>query len=167
MRRVWIGLAVVVATIAVAFAALHLAGSRMPETHVAEGSSEVAKPPSGVATRIRDVASQPRWRPSVTKIEILADEAGAVRYRETGKNGVITYAFREVERDRLFESRIDDDTLAFGGRWLITVAPAGTGTLVTIREEGLVKPPIFRVLSKHVFGHQTSLRAYLDDLKTP
>ena len=41
-------------------------------------------------------------------------------------------------------------TQPFGGRWLITLARAGDKTRVTIREEGFVKPPIFRVLSKYV-----------------
>ena len=57
-------------------------------------------------------------------------------------------------------------TQPFGGRWLITLARAGDKTRVTIREEGFVKPPIFRVLSKYVFGHEATLTAYLKDLET-
>ena len=149
-----------------ALAALQVLGRRMPEAHVAEGSAEVPGSLSDVAARVRDVSAQARWRPTVKQIEILTREGGVVRYRETGGNGVITYVFRELEPDRSFESRIDDEALAFGGRWLITLSGMGTLTRVTIREEGFVKPAIFRVLSKYVFGHDTSLKAYLNDLKT-
>lgn len=147
-------------------AALHLAGLQMAQTHVAEGVREVAGLPEGVAARVRDVASHPRWRLSVKKIDILSDQGGVLRYRETGSNGAITFAIRELEKDHSFESVIDDMTQPFGGRWLITLARAGDKTRVTIREEGFVKPPIFRVLSKYVFGHEATLTAYLKDLET-
>ena len=144
---------------------LYIAGSRMDETHVAEGSAEVQGAPSGVAARLRDIGSQAGWRKAVRRIDILANENGAIRYRETGSNGALTFVFREIEANRSFESRIDDPSQPFGGRWLITLAPAGERTRVAIREEGFVKPPIFRVLSRYAFGHDTTLKAYLKDLE--
>jgi len=39
------------------------------------------------------------------------------------------------------------------------------GAKVTITERGWVGPPPFRFLSKFVFGHETTLRQYLADLR--
>lgn len=155
---------IVIAALTLAVLLLHLYGTRLPREHVAQGDRAIALPPDQVAALIRAVEQQPDWRPSVKRIEVL-EPAPALRYRETGKNGQITYRFTEIEPGRTFESRIDDDKLPFGGRWLITIEPDASGSRVRIREEGFVNPPIFRVLSLHVFGHDTTLKGYLDDLE--
>jgi len=143
----------------------YIIGVFLPAEHVAEGERVVHAPIEAVAARIRDVEGQPKWRRGVKAIELLPSETGGIHYREIGANGPMTFRFREVERGRRFESVIADDTLPFGGRWIISLEPAESGTRVRIREEGTVRPPIFRALSRFVFGHQSTLKAYLDDLE--
>jgi hypothetical protein len=45
-----------------------------------------------------------------------------------------------------------------------TDGAAGTGTCVTLSEEGFVDPPLFRFLARYVFGLHTAQRATLRDL---
>ncbi len=142
----------------------YLIGVFLPADHVAEGDRIVGANIEAVAARIRDLQNQPEWRPGVKSIELLAPIAEVITYREVGSNGPMSFRFREVEPGRRFESVIADDTLAFGGRWTISVDPADAGTRVKIREEGTVRPPIFRTLSRFVFGHQGTLKQYLNDL---
>lgn len=143
---------------------IYLVGCFLPAEHVAEGRREVAAPLAAVAQRVREVEAQPRWRRGVKAIEIVSRTDSELIYREQGGHGPIRYRFREIVAERQFESRIDDDTLPFGGRWIIELSTNSRGTEVRIREEGVVRAPVFRTLSRFVFGHETTLRGYLEDL---
>jgi hypothetical protein len=138
----------------------YLWGRTLPMEHVAEGRRDIAAPAATVAGWIRDVESHPGWR-EVERIEVLEREANGVRYREHGAHGAITFRLRETKPDRVFESVIVDTDLAFGGRWLLRVEPSGSHSVVTIREEGVVRPALFRFLSRYAFGHATTLNQYL------
>ncbi len=155
---------IVIVTLILLVIVMQFYGARLPREHVAEVTRLVPLPPARVAALVRDVEAQTTWRPSVKRIEVL-ERAPALRYREVGKNGEITFVFTEVETDRAFESRIDDEALPFGGRWLFKLAAEGEGTRVTIREEGFIKPAIFRVLALHVFGHDSTMKNYLAELE--
>lgn len=61
-------------------------------------------------------------------------------------------------------NRIDDPELPFGGRWIYEMQPNGSGSVVTITEEGEVYNPVFRVMSRFVFGHHGELERYARDL---
>jgi hypothetical protein len=165
MRTTLLVLGIAVGVIVVLVLITYVVGVFLPPEHVAEGERVVHAPIETVAARIRDVESQPKWRRGVKAIELLPpDGAGGVYYREMGSNGPMTFRFREEEPGRRFVSVIADDTLPFGGRWIIAVEPVDTGTRVRIREEGTVRSPIFRTLSRFVFGHHSTLLRYLDDL---
>jgi hypothetical protein len=64
-----------------------------------------------------------------------------------------------------FVSRIADPNLPFGGTWTIDLKPEGAGTRVTITEHGEVYNPIFRFMSRFVFGHTATIDAYLTALQ--
>jgi Polyketide cyclase / dehydrase and lipid transport len=156
--------AIVIVTFATIVLLTYLWGRALPEEHIAEGALDIAARPETVAAWIRDVDAQPTWRPGVKKIQVLERASDFVRYREDGSDGSITYRLREAERDRVFESLIDDASLPFGGRWIIRIDPKSAGSQVQIREEGTVRPPLFRFLSRYAFGLDASLRKYLDAL---
>lgn len=143
---------------------VYVVGLFLPADHVAEGERVVAGSVEAAATRIREVEAHPKWRRGVKSIEIVRREPDALLYREHGPHGPMLFRFREVEPGRRFESVIADDQLPFGGRWIITLEPTEGGTKMRIREEGVVRSPVFRTLSRFVFGHEGTLRAYLDDL---
>lgn len=58
--------------------------------------------------------------------------------------------------------------MPFGGTWTYELEPwsadGRTGTRLTITERGRVKPPVFRFLSKHVFGHERTAVGLLEQL---
>lgn len=139
-------------------------GSLLPAEHVSESERTLPVPPGRVAELIRDVAAQPRWRTGVKQVDILQREPRRWRYREHGRNGTIAFLVTESESGTRFESHIDDPSLPFGGRWIFALEPDGKGTRLRIREEGIVRPAVFRFLSRFVFGHGTNIRLYLDDL---
>jgi hypothetical protein len=72
-----------------------------------------------------------------------------------------------VERDppRRVVTRITDPALTFGGTWTYELAPAGSGTRVTITERGEIRNPVFRTLARFVFGYAATLETWLDELR--
>ncbi len=140
-------------------------GMVLPKNHVARAEATVAASPAHVAAIVRDVERQPSWRDSVDAIEIVSREDGVLRYVERSGGDAILFDFREQRRDSLFRSTIADPDLPFGGSWTIVLAPVLSGTRVAIEERGTVTNPIFRFFSRFVFGHDSTMKAYLADLE--
>ena len=101
---------------------------------------------------LTNVGDYPRWRPGVRSVDALSS-AGAVRWREHTSDGDITFERTEEQRPRRLGTRITDETLPFGGSWTYELAPEGSGTRLTITERGYVTNPLFRFMSRFVFGH--------------
>lgn len=141
-------------------------GAVLPREHVASGSASVPVDRGAVWTRIRDVREAPAWRRGVTKVDILEEDAGrARRWTEHSGFGPMTMLLVREEPQSLVETKIDDTGQPFGGTWTFELASEGESTRVTITERGWVGPPPFRFLSKFVFGHDTTLKQYLADLR--
>ncbi len=62
---------------------------------------------------------------------------------------------------RLLVVRIADLDLPFGGTWTYEIAPVAGGSTLTITEDGEIYNPIFRVMSRFVFGYESTMAAYL------
>ncbi len=153
-----IGLVVVIALI----------GMALPAEHVASRSATIARSPVEVWSALTDRARQPEWRRDLKSVEALPDVDGRPSFREHSRHGVIAFVVDEStppeDGSGRLVTRIADDTLPFGGRWIHEVAGDGGGTRVTITEEGVVRNPVFRFLSRFVFGQAASLEAFLRDL---
>jgi Polyketide cyclase / dehydrase and lipid transport len=151
----------------------HIAGRYLPAEHVATVSAEVAAPLPQVWQRVRAVAAYPSWRKDVKRVEVVAATPGAERFREHSKHNEILYQVEDcappdddgtTARARVVH-RIADDSLPFGGRWVLELEGRGAATRVSIREEGVVKSPIFRALGKLFFDPTATMRRYLADLR--
>ena len=160
MRIVAVLLAVVVALGLIVV----LVGYLLPVKHVAAVTARVPASPEQVWQAMTDVAAYPKWRGDVTTVEMLPADSGCVAWRETGKNGAISYTIAEAEAPRRLVTRITDKSLPFGGTWEYTVTPDGTGSLVRITEHGEVYSPVFRLVSRFIMGHTATASAYLKAL---
>jgi uncharacterized protein YndB with AHSA1/START domain len=137
-------------------------GYLLPVEHTATGSRDIPGPPHEVWAVLSLVQGYPDWRPDVDAVEILArGQRGPSRWRETGANGVITYRLEASEPPGRRVVRIDDPDLPFGGRWIYALEPTAGGTRVTITEEGEVRNPVFRLISRFVIGHDATINAFL------
>lgn len=158
----------VVATLIVLLGVAAAIGLVLPEAHLAARTAYVARPPDVVWRALTDRAAQPGWRKDLKTIEPLADVDGKPSFREVSRHGTITFVVDEATppaggAGRLV-TRIADDSLPFGGRWIHQIAADGTGTRITITEDGVVRNPIFRTMSRYVFGHTATIDAFLRDL---
>jgi len=141
-------------------------GYMLPKAHVASASAQYAAPPESLWTSLTEVSTFPQWRKDLARVEVLPDENGQRGWREHGKNDAITYRVVEAEPPRRLVARIADENLPFGGTWTYELAPAGTGTRLTITERGEVYNPIFRFVSRLVLGYTGTMTAVLRALGT-
>lgn len=139
-------------------------GYMLPQNHQASRERTFMVSPQRVFAAIATPSEYPRWRSDVKRVEMLPDEGGLPRFREVGSNGDILYQVEERVPDRRLVIRIADTTLPFGGSWTHEVTPAATGTSLKITENGAVYNPIFRFMSRFVFGHHRSIETYLASL---
>jgi Polyketide cyclase / dehydrase and lipid transport len=137
-----------------------LIGLALPRDHVAARRTVLAKPPDEVWAALTDLGLQPGWRRGLSRI----DQADAKRFTEHTGQGKIAYEVVEERPCELRITRIADDKLPFGGRWIYELAPEGAGTRLTITEDGFIKNPLFRFLAKTVFSMGATIEQLMTDL---
>jgi len=126
---------IILGTLVALILVVAIIGAMLPRAHTATRSAVIRKQPRDVYAIIRDLASTPEY-------EIVED----------------------VPAQRLV-SRIADKSLPYGGSWTYVLEAVPEGTRLTITENGEVYNPIFRFLSKFVFGHTKTMDDYLASLQ--
>ncbi|HEY5921259.1 MAG TPA: hypothetical protein VIV11_06295 [Kofleriaceae bacterium] len=164
----------IVGSLAALVVIMAIIGATLPREHVAARRAKLAKPASDVWLALSDLDGQTSWRKGLRKVEHLDARDGKPCFREITAQGVITYV---IDEDRAPTSsapgiritRIADERLPFGGRWIYELASSdGTApdSTLTITEDGFVKNPVFRFLSKTVFSQSATLEHFLRNLGT-
>ena len=82
-----------------------------------------------------------------------------------GSFGEMPIRVQDEVAERELVTRIVDDGLPFGGTWTYQLEPVEEGTRLTITEDGFVRDPFFRFMSRYVFGHEKTVEDYLDALR--
>ncbi|HMD32285.1 MAG TPA: SRPBCC family protein [Candidatus Acidoferrales bacterium] len=139
-------------------------GAMLPVKHVATQSADYGKPPDAVWATITDPTKFAAWRPNM-KTATPADPADPRRgWTEIWSHGEqVPITVEEWTPPRKLVTRLGPG-MAFGGTWTFELAPTPAGTRLRITENGEVYNPIFRFLSRFVFGHTASMRDYLKGL---
>ncbi|MEX0891060.1 MAG: SRPBCC family protein [Gemmatimonadota bacterium] len=148
------------------FGLVVLTGLLLPAGHTAAVAGTYRASPEAVWHAVTDLDGLAAWRPDVDRVERLGETDGLLRWREHNQYGAVTYQALEAVPGRRFAARIVDEDLPYGGTWTWLFEPAEGGTRLTIVEEGQVYNPIFRTLSRFVFGHHRTLEAYHELLAT-
>ena len=155
---------IVVGVIAGLIALMAIVGSLMPKGHTASRSTVINKPPEVLWQTMTDCAAFPQWRTDIKNVEVLPDRDGHKVWREDGKNGKMTLEATEASPPSRLVLRIADPDLPFGGTWTYELQPTGTGSRLTITEDGEVYNPIFRFMGRIFFSPTASIEAYLKAL---
>lgn len=141
-------------------------GYSLPVQHVASRSVALNAPPERVWETITDIRSMPEWRAGLESAEITGLTEAGPTWREVSGDGTITFETVESVPHRRLVTRIIDESLPFGGSWTYELEPAASGTQLTIREDGEVYNPVFRLVSRYVMGHHATIDKYLASLQT-
>lgn len=162
MKTVLIAFAILILLVVVVVAI----AAMLPVQHVASRSAVLAAPPETVWQLITDVSGFPAWREDVKRVERLPDRDGRAVWVEDTTSGRITLAVDRAEPPRLLVLRIADPDLPFGGTWTYELSPGDPGaTVLKITENGEVYNPVFRFMSRFIFGHEGTIRGYLAALE--
>lgn len=139
-------------------------GLMLPKEHVAASRIVLNQPPDAVWNVLADWEQWPNWNKSITRMERGGDRDGKPVWVMHSSHGEIPLAVEELTAPRRIVTRIAGTKLPFGGRWTYDIEPTAAGCRVTITENGEVYNPLFRFLSKTVFGYHATLEGVLKSL---
>jgi hypothetical protein len=116
-----------------------LIGFFLPVAHEASRSADINAPPERVFALLADVGNYKSWWDGAEVRSEVVERVPTSR--------IVTRVVGETQ---------------FGGTWAIDIAPAPSGSRVTITERGEVYNVIFRTLSKFVFGYTSTMESCLE-----
>ena len=140
-------------------------GYFLPVAHTASRDAFIAAPAADVFATISDVERYSEWWSDISRVEMLPADAGRVRFREHMTSGPVVMEVEQATAPSRFVTRIADPDQPFGGTWTFELATAGSGTRVTITERGEVYNPIFRFMSRFMFGYTGTMESCLRALE--
>jgi uncharacterized protein YndB with AHSA1/START domain len=159
----WVLLSIAIVVVLVGIVAI--VGALLPKAHSATRSARYQQPPETVWREITDIEAFPSWREGLKSVERLPDRDGRPAWRETDSRGqVIPLQIVESDPPRKLVTRIADPKLPFGGTWTYEIAPAGSGSVVTLTERGEIYNPIFRFVARFLIGYTGTIETYLRSL---
>lgn len=142
-------------------------GALLPKDHTVTRAVRFRQPPAAIWQAITDYTKFPEWRRGVERVEPLPASLGKSGWVEYVKGaGRIPLAITESVPEKRLVTRIADPNLPFGGDWVYEIMPApdGSGSTLRITENGTVRNPIFRFVSRFIFGLRATMDTYLNEL---
>ena len=157
MKWLWIGLF----TVGAALAAIAGIGALLPQSHTVSRSEHFNQPPQAVWDVI---AGPPTWRPDVRSFEVLMPRNGNRTWKELDAHGnaVIDEAIEETPPFRLI-TRVADSG-RYSGYWIHEITAEPGGCTLRITENAEIHNPIYRFLSRFVFGDSAGIDGLLKAL---
>ncbi len=155
---------IVIAALVLLVALTTIIGFLLPQCHVLTRFIVLKQKRDAVYALISDLPGASQWRSGISSVEAVKGEGGETLYKETSRQGVLHYRIVETMPPQKFVTAIAEKNAPFGGTWTIELAETPEGTRVSVTERGEVYNPLFRFLSKFVFGHHATVEAYLKDL---
>ena len=146
-------------------ALMALIGAFVARDHRATSTITLRQPPDSVWRVVRDLGNITAWWPAMEKTERLPDRDGHEVWRQKMSGFDVPIIVLESAPPRRLMTQIDPTADgAFGGTWSYELASDGTGTRISVTEAGWISHPIFRFMSRFLFGYYGSLDKYLKAL---
>lgn len=163
MKTAIIIVAGIIGVLVLIVAVMALIGSQLPRAHTASRSIVLRQTRPNVYAVIRDFKSASTWRSGVKGTEVIETPGQKLRFIEHGSDDV-NYELTEEVPNRRMVTRILNTDLGYSGQWTYELTDENGGTRLKITEDGDVSNVIFRFMSRYVFGHTSTIDAYLTDL---
>ena len=140
---------------------LAIVGFLLPKDHITTRAGHFRQKPDAIWKLITDIDSMPGWREGLKAVKKAPDKNGLPAWTEETKFGPIALETVELAAPGKMITRIADPNLPFGGTWTYEVFATEEGATLRITENGTVRNPIFRFLSRFVFGYDATMNGYL------
>jgi hypothetical protein len=141
-----------------------LIGWALPKEHVVTREARFHQPPEIIWKTITDIDAMPAWRQGLKSVKRLPDQNGLPAWVETLDSGDIPLETVTSQPPLKLVVRIADRKLPFGGTWTYEIIAVLSGSTLRIREDGEIYNPVFRFLSRFVFGYTRTIDTYLKSL---
>jgi Polyketide cyclase / dehydrase and lipid transport len=142
---------------------IYLIGYLMPVKHTATISHHFSNPPSEIWKTVTSFGEYTTWRKDVKKVEAMDNQ----NWNELSSHGDnVHYSMEKIEEEKRLVTRIMSKDLPYGGFWTFELKADGNGTQLQITESGEVYNPLFRFMSKYIFGHDGTLKNYIKNLES-
>lgn len=143
-------------------ALMTLIGAFVPRDHRATSTVVLHQPPDSLWRVVRDLGGVPAWWPEIKESVRLPDNNGREAWRQKMSGWDVPLIVIESSPPRRLVTQIDTSAGgAFGGTWTYELTPDSGGTRFSVTEAGWIGNPIFRFLSRFVFGYYGTLDGYL------
>lgn len=163
MKWLIIGVAAVIALVAL----MALVGAFLPRDHRATSTITLRQPPDSVWQAVRDLGGVTAWWREMTESVRLPDKDGHEAWRQKVGGFNMPLVVLESQPPRRLVTKVDSPAgAAFGGTWTYELTPDSGGTRISVTEAGWIANPIFRFMSRFLFGYYGSLDGYLKALGT-
>lgn len=143
---------------------ISLIGWMLPKEHSVTREARFHQPPDAIWKAITDIDAMPSWRQGLKSIKRSPDQNGMPAWVETSDSGTIPFETVTSRPPSKLVVRIADPKLPFGGTWTYEITPVVGGSSLRIREDGEVYNPVFRFLTRFVFGYYGTMDTYLKSL---
>jgi len=158
---------IVVGGLAALVALMALIGAFVSRDHRATSTISLRQPLDSVWKVVRDIGGAPAWFSAMEKSERLPDRDGHEVWHQKMSGFDVPIIVLESAPPGRLVTQIDPAAGgAFGGTWTYELAPDSTGTRISVTEAGWISNPIFRFMSRVLFGYYGSLDKYLKALGT-
>lgn len=156
---------IVMGTLAALFALMAIIGLFVSREHHATSTVVLHQPADSIWKVVRDLGAGPSWWPAIKSVERLPDRGGHEVWRQKMSGFDVPIIVLESTAPRKLVTQIDPKArAAFGGTWTYELAPESNGTRVSVTEAGWIGNPVFRFMSRFLFGYYGSLDGYLKAL---
>lgn len=156
---------IVIGVIATLILIVVVVGALLPKQHHATRSARFHQPPEAIWSALTKYQEFPSWRSNVKRVESFPSNNSLPAWREIDShNGALPMQTLESDPPRRLVTQIADPNLPFGGTWTTVITPTDGGSEVRITEDGEVRNPLFRFMSRFVFGLTATMDTYLRDL---
>ena len=148
-------------------ALMALIGALVAREHRATSTVTLRQPPDSVWKVVRDLGGVPAWWPEIKESVRQTDKKGQEVWRQKMSGWDVPLIVIESAPPRRLVTQIDTSAGgAFGGTWTYELVPdaGGGGTKISVTEAGWIGNPIFRFLSRFLFGYYGTLDGYLKAL---
>jgi hypothetical protein len=163
-RRLVRGLLILAGALLAVIALTAAIGATLPVRHTASREAIYPASRDSLYALITNVSGYTTWRSGLERVEAQPPVAGRDRWLEVSTDGEILFEAVESVPGVRRIARIADPELPFGGTWTFELEEAAGGTRLRITEDGEVYNPIFRFMSRFVFGHEGGIERFLADV---
>jgi hypothetical protein len=137
-------------------AGVYAAGLSMPREHTATSRIQLTASRDSVWSVLRNFGDYPKWHSDFTSSVKGERRNGHETWVQEAGGQSMTVELTDIRTpSRIVSEIVTDEKSAWGGTWTYELAANGSGTEVTITEEGWVKSPVFRVFMKLRGTHST------------